>query len=252
MLISFKDIQSLPGPLGQVVDGTQNANSHNGGRSALEEDKVKDLIRFLGQTLLCFYPAATTAVNPSSDPLHGLICDESDELSECGTCCNSLNVTSCHVMLKLGDVADGAATDSNSWDSCAHCANCWYTHRKPAIGLPGQREIRDILEKVDHEKNLTVLNKYFISLSTVVAEFGSETRKRKGKKKGKIKRKTKLSVVKNLLSMTSSLKQKYNTFDLPVDRDKISKWIRDVLMTSTINFVDSDPKTNRCDTSTVW
>ena len=99
---------------------------------------------------------------------------------------------------------------------------------------------------------MTVLNKYFISLSTVVAEFGSETRKRKGKKKGKIKRKTKLSVVKNLLSMTSSLKQKYNTFDLPVDRDKISKWIRDVLMTSTINFVDSDPKTNRCDTSTVW
>ena len=75
MLISFKDIPSLPGPLGQVVDGTQNANSHNGGRSALEDDKVKDLIRFLGQTLLCFYPAATMAVNPSSDPLHGLICD---------------------------------------------------------------------------------------------------------------------------------------------------------------------------------
>ena len=35
MLISFKDIQSLPGPLGQVVDGTQNANSHMVLRSLL-------------------------------------------------------------------------------------------------------------------------------------------------------------------------------------------------------------------------
>ena len=111
MSISFKDIQPLSGPLGQVVDGTQNANSHNGGRTVVEEDKIKDVIRFMAQTLLCFYPAANTAVNLSSDPLHGLICDESDELSECGTCCNSLNVTGCHVMLKLGDVADGAATE---------------------------------------------------------------------------------------------------------------------------------------------
>jgi hypothetical protein len=88
-------------------------------------------------------------------------------------------------MLKLGDVAEGAATDSNqSWDSCAHCANCWYQHRKPAGGLPGEREVRDILEKVEHEKNLTVLNKYFTSLSTVITEFGSTKREVKGKKKG--------------------------------------------------------------------
>jgi hypothetical protein len=127
MSISFKNITLLAGPLGQVVDGTQNANSHNGGRTAVEEDRIKDVIRFLAHTILCFYPAATT-VNLSSDPLHGLICDESDELPECGTCCNSLEATGCHVMLKLGDVAEGAATDSNqSWDSCAHCANCWYS-----------------------------------------------------------------------------------------------------------------------------
>ena len=63
---------------------------------------------------------------------------------------------------------------------------------------------------------MTVLNKYFTSLSTVVAEFGSEKRKVKGKgKKGKTKRKTKLYVYKNLLAMAPSLKQKYNTFDLP-------------------------------------
>ena len=71
-------------------------------------------------------------------------------------------------------------------------------------------------DKVEHEKNMTVLNKYFTSLSTVVAEFGSEKRKGKGKK-GKTKKKTKLYVFKNLLAMTSSLKSKYNTFDLPAD-----------------------------------
>ena len=54
------------------------------------------------------------------------------------------------------------------------------------------------------------------------------------------------------LGNAPSLKSKYNTFDLPADRNKISKWIREVLMTSTINFVDSDPKVNKCDTSTVW
>ena len=109
------------------------------------------------------------------------------------------------------------------------------------------------MEKVEYEKNLTVLNKYFTSLSTVVAEFGSEKREVKGKKgKTKTKRKTKLYIYKNPLAMAPSLKQKYNTFDLPADRDKISKWIREVLMTSTINFVDSDPKVNKCDTSTVW
>ena len=85
MFVSFKDIQSLPGPLGQVVDGTQNANSHNGGRTVVEEDRIKDVIRFLAHTILCFYPAATTAANLSSDPLHGLICDESDSLKPVAT-----------------------------------------------------------------------------------------------------------------------------------------------------------------------
>ena len=47
MFVGFKDIQSLPGPLGQVVDGTQNANPHNGGRTVVEEDKIKDAIRFM-------------------------------------------------------------------------------------------------------------------------------------------------------------------------------------------------------------
>ena len=45
MSISFKNITLLSGPLGQVVDGTQNANSHNGGRSAVEEDRIKDVQR---------------------------------------------------------------------------------------------------------------------------------------------------------------------------------------------------------------
>ena len=53
MFVSFKDIQSLPGPLGQVVDGTQNANSHNdvGGarkgkssRSCLKASCLKDTL----------------------------------------------------------------------------------------------------------------------------------------------------------------------------------------------------------------
>ena len=110
-----------------MVDGTQNANSYNGGRSVLDEDRIKDIIRFLCHTLLCFYPAATTASLPP-DPLHGLVPDESNLLTEFATCCNSLAVTSCHVMLKLGDVAEGTATDRTSagrFDSCAVALRCF-------------------------------------------------------------------------------------------------------------------------------
>ena len=98
---------------------------------------------------------------------------------------------------------------------------------------------------------MKVLNKYFTSLSTIVSEFGQEKRKiKKGKKKARSK--TKLSISKHILTLASALKSKYNTFDLPVDRDKMTKWIRGVLMASTINFVDSEPKVSRCNTSTVW
>ena len=253
MSISFKNITPLTGPLAQVVDGTQNANSHNGGRSVLDEDRIKDIIRFLCHTLLCFYPAATTASLPP-DPLHGLVPDESNLLTECATCCNSLAVTSCHVMLKLGDVAEGTATDrTKPFESYAHCANCWYTHRRPKVGLQGEKEIRDILEKVDHEKDMTVLNKFFEKLSSIVLEFGSEKRKvKKGKKVGTRRSKKKLTISKNLLSMVPALKARYKTFDLPTDRDKMTKWIREVSMASNINLVDSNPKVNQCNTSTVW
>ena len=49
MLISFKDIQSLPGPLGQVVDGTQNANSHR-------SNSLDQILDFLIGAFTCLTP----------------------------------------------------------------------------------------------------------------------------------------------------------------------------------------------------